>query len=121
VDGKAIRWYKLKKRISLDREEDAIDAVKSSLNGRMDFFLGEKNVRAVLAQGSLYSSSSSVIELEKMQTRSAILRLLLNGVSPASPALKSKVKASHCLGILERKYLRAGLPKYFSLLLSRES
>jgi len=119
-DGKPIRWCKLKKKISLDHEEGAIDEVKCWLSGKMDFFLGEKNLKVVLAQGSLFANSSSVVELQRMYARSAILKLLLDGVSPDSPTFKAKVAAASCLSLRDRKDLRSGFPAYLSLLSSRE-
>jgi|688.fasta_scaffold245572_2 hypothetical protein len=119
-DGKPIRWYKLRKKVSADLRECAIEELTSSLRGNLDEFLGEGNFRAVLAQGSLFTKSCFDGELEKMQARSAILRLLLDGVSTDSATFKSKVKGAHCLGVLERKFLRAGLPEYISIHLSRQ-
>jgi hypothetical protein len=109
--GGSIQWFKLKPLITAIAEADWAEEIRTWEEMRNPhFFLGWNNRKAILAQGAfMYSHPYGLPERKEMESRSAILKQLLDGVSTGSLKFKSALKNSSCLSPLERRALRGGL------------
>lgn len=109
--GHSIQWFELKPLITSDAEVDWTEEIYGWEEMEdPDFFLGRGNQKVILAQGAFfYSGQLGLPERKQMESRSAILKHLLDGVSTGSLKFKSALKNSSCLSPLERRALRGGL------------
>lgn len=109
--GHSIQWFELKPLITAIAEADWAEEIRTWEEMQdPDFFLGRGNQKAILAQGAFgYSAPLGLPERKQMESRSAILKHLLDGVSTGSLKFKSALKNSSCLSPLERRALRGGL------------
>jgi hypothetical protein len=109
--GESIQWFELKPLITAIAEADWAEEIRTWEEMRNPhFFLGWNNRKAILAQGAfLYSAPLGLPERKQMDSRSAILKHLLDGVSTGSLKFKLALKDSSCLSPLERRALRGGL------------
>jgi hypothetical protein len=109
--GHSIQWFELKPLITAIAEADWAEEIRTWEEMQdPDFFLGMSNQKVILAQGAFgYSAPLGLPERKQMESRSAILKHLLDGVSTGSLKFKSALKNSSCLSPLERRALRSGL------------
>lgn len=109
--GHSIQWFELKPLITSDAEVDWTEEIYGWEEMEdPDFFLGRGNQKVILAQGAFfYSGRLGLPERKQMESRSAILKHLLDGVSTGSLKFKSALKNLSCLSPLERRALRSGL------------
>ena len=109
--GQTIQWFELKHLITADTEAYWTEEIKGWEEMQdSDFFLGRGNLKAILAQGAFwYSAPLGMPERKQMDSRSAILKHLLDGVSTGSLKFKLALKNSSCLSPSERRALRGGL------------